>query len=98
MSDPNAWKPDQYLRFGAERSWPFYDLLALLRPTDAPSVVDLGCGTGALTQQLHMRTGAVSTLGIDHAPAMLEEATPLAGGGLRFERGDIATFGGSGCD
>ena len=31
MSDPAAWRPEQYQLFGAERSWPFYDLIALLR-------------------------------------------------------------------
>jgi trans-aconitate 2-methyltransferase len=98
VSDPTAWQPDQYLRFGAERSWPFYDLLAMLRPAERPLVVDLGCGTGALTQQLHMRMDAAETVGIDHSPAMLEQAAPLAGGGLRFEEGDIAAFEGGGYD
>jgi trans-aconitate 2-methyltransferase len=94
MSDPGAWQPDQYQRFGAERSWPFFDLVALLRPVDHARIVDLGCGTGALTQQLHMRMEAADTLGIDHAPAMLEQARPLAGDGLHFEQGDIAEFEG----
>src|SRR5438105_15806692 len=98
MSEPSAWCPDQYERFAAERSWPFYDLLALVRPVQGPRVVDLGCGTGGLTQQLHIRLQASETLGIDHSPAMLEQAAPLAGEGLRFEEGDVASFAGAGYD
>ena len=54
--------------------------------------MDLGCGPGELTAELHARTGAAETLGIDSSDAMLAKAAPHAGGGLRFERGDIATF------
>ena len=93
-SDPAAWRPDQYQRFSAERSWPFYDLVALLRRVDGARIVDLGCGTGALTQQLHMRMEAADTLGIDHSPAMLDQARPLAREGLHFELGDINEFAG----
>src|SRR5262249_48022031 len=31
-------------------------------------------------------------VGLDSSPAMLERSAPHAGGGLRFERGDIASF------
>ena len=60
-----TWNPLQYERFREERSQPFYDLLALVRPKPAMSVVDLGCGTGELTRELHVRLAAQSTLGID---------------------------------
>jgi trans-aconitate 2-methyltransferase len=98
MSDPAAWRPEQYERFSAERSWPFYDLLDLVRPVPHARLVDLGCGTGALTEQLHQRLEAAETLGIDHSPTMLEKAAPLEGAGLHFEKGDIASFAGSGFD
>jgi len=87
MSD--TWVPDQYERFKAERRQPFDDLVALVRPTSG-RVLDLGCGTGALTRELHERTGASETLGLDSSDAMLADAAAHAGGGLRFERGDIA--------
>ena len=85
----DTWVPDQYERFKAERRQPFDDLLSLVRPTSG-RVLDLGCGTGALTRELHERTGASETLGLDSSDAMLADAAPHAGGGLRFERGDIA--------
>lgn len=88
----DAWNPEVYGRFAAERSRPFFDLLALVAPIPGGRIVDLGCGTGELTQELHQRTGAAETLGIDSSEAMLEKARPLAGGGLRFEKGDLASF------
>ena len=88
----DVWKPELYARFRAERSRPFYDLLAMVRPRPGMRVVDLGCGTGELTADAHKRLAARSTLGVDSSPAMLEKAAPLAGDGLSFALGDIATF------
>ena len=88
----DAWNPEVYSRFAEERSRPFFDLLALVTPITGGRAVDLGCGTGALTLELHRRTGAAETLGIDSSKAMLEKAQPHAGGGLQFERGDLAAF------
>ncbi|HJQ84239.1 MAG TPA: methyltransferase domain-containing protein [Candidatus Binatia bacterium] len=86
----DAWDPAQYGRFRAERSRPFFDLLALVRPRPGARVVDLGCGTSELTRVLHERLGAAETLGIDSSAAMLEKSAALAAAGLRFERADIA--------
>jgi trans-aconitate 2-methyltransferase len=92
MSPTDAWNPDQYSRFGAERRQPWDDLTALLSPLHHPRVVDLGCGDGALTADLHRRLQAVETVGVDSSPAMLERAVPRAGAGLRFERGDAGSY------
>jgi trans-aconitate 2-methyltransferase len=89
----DTWDPAQYERFAAERNAPFYELLALVKPVPGGRAVDLGCGTGALTAELHRHLGARETVGIDRSTAMLARAEPLAGGGLRFEPGDIADFG-----
>ncbi len=89
----DVWNPELYERFRDERSQPFFDLLALVRPRPGMRVADLGCGTGALTAEAHRRLRARETLGIDSSPAMLEKAAPLAGGGLSFSTGDIADFG-----
>jgi len=87
---PEAWNPDQYLRFRAEREQPFRDLLALVRRKPAMRVCDLGCGTGALTAELHRELGARETVGVDLSPAMLAKA-PRADG-LRFVEADIEKF------
>jgi trans-aconitate 2-methyltransferase len=89
----DAWDPQQYERFRAERSAPFSDLLGLLEPVRRPRVVDLGCGTGELTADAHARLGARETVGIDRSPAMLARAAARAGGGLSFRLGDLTTFG-----
>ncbi|HEY7724180.1 MAG TPA: methyltransferase domain-containing protein [Anaeromyxobacteraceae bacterium] len=86
----DPWDPDQYALFRDERTRPFLDLLGLVRPRPGMRVLDLGCGAGELTRLAHERLGAAETLGIDRSEAMLARAAPLAGGGLRFERGDIA--------
>ena len=90
-----SWDPAQYEKFKRERDQPFWDLLALVQPRPGMRVADLGCGTGSQTQALHEKLAARETLGVDNSEAMLAKAQPLAGGGLRFERGDLATFGGS---
>ena len=89
-TDP--WEPEQYRRFRAERRQPFFDLLALVRPKPQMRVVDVGCGPGELTDELHRRLGARETVGIDSSEAMLQEAGALAGEGLSFRRQDIADF------
>ena len=92
----DTWNPAQYKKFGPERARPFDDLLALVDPAPGgrriEHAVDLGCGTGELTALLHEHLGAVDTLGLDSSAAMLEQARPRQGGGLRFELGDIAAF------
>lgn len=94
----DAWQPEQYARFRAERERPFHDLLALVKPIPGGRAVDLGCGGGALTRLLHERTGAAETVGVDRSAAMLAGCERHAGGGLRFERGDIEAFAGEGLD
>lgn len=83
----SPWDPAQYERFRAERSQPFRDLLAGVRRRERPSVLDLGCGTGALTRELHLELGATRTLGVDSSASMLEKARALEPApGLSFEQ------------
>ena len=96
MAEQDTWNPAQYGKFGAERARPFEDLLALVEPSPGgrpvERVIDLGCGTGALTARLHERLGATTTVGIDSSTAMLEKASLIETAGLRFEFGDIGSF------
>src|SRR5262245_16169559 len=88
----DPWNPDQYDRFRAERQQPFFDLLALVTPVPDMRVVDLGCGTGELTRELHLRLAARTTLGLDSSAAMIERSAAHTVDGLRFARSDIADF------
>ena len=87
-----TWDPRQYERFKAERSRPFTDLVDLIERSIAPSVVDLGCGTGELTATLADRLGSDDVLGIDYAPAMLADSAAFANDHVRFASADIATW------
>jgi trans-aconitate 2-methyltransferase len=86
------WNPTQYAKYRDERAQPFYDLLALVQPQPDMRVVDLGCGPGELTRDLHEALGAWETVGVDNSPAMLEKAVAFAGDGLRFENADLGSF------
>jgi trans-aconitate 2-methyltransferase len=55
-------------------------------------VVDLGCGTGELTAEMHRRLGAAETLGVDSSAAMLAQAGTLVGGGVAFVGADLREF------
>ena len=83
---PDLWDPRQYERFRAERERPFFDLLALVRARPAPRLLDLGCGTGALTARAHQQLGAASTLGVDSSAAMLARAPVAPGLSFRQQR------------
>ena len=82
----SPWNPDQYARFKDERSRPVFDLLALVTPRPDMRAVDLGCGTGELTRELHVRLAARETTGVEASESMLAKSGPFAGAGagLRF--------------
>jgi len=89
----DAWSPDQYHRFRDQRSAPFRDLLTLIEPIPGGRAVDLGCGSGELTDMLTDHTGAAEVLGIDSSASMLAEAAQHERRGLRFVSGDLALWG-----
>lgn len=88
MSD--AWNPVQYDKFKAERAQPFFDLAEMLQTVESPRLIDLGCGTGALTAELHGALKNASTVGLDSSPQMLEKAKGDAR--LNFIKGDVETW------
>jgi trans-aconitate 2-methyltransferase len=93
----DAWNPAQYDKFKREREQPFLDLMTMVRPAPEMRVIDLGCGTGSLTRQLHARLGARHTVGLDRSARMLAEAqaSPMPPG-LTFEIGDLGEFAADG--
>jgi len=95
-----GWNPDQYEQFFAERRQPFDDLVALCIPVPGGRVVDLGCGTGNLTTELHQRMQATETVGVDSSESMLARARTDHGDvpGLTFTEGNIETWLGEGLD
>lgn len=67
-----SWNPELYQ---SSHSWTWEygrDLLQLLAPKQGERILDLGCGTGQLTQEIAI-SGA-ETLGIDASPEMITAA------------------------
>jgi len=84
------WDPARYERFQRQREMPFVDALALVGPLrERARIIDLGCGTGALTRKLADAYPTALVLGIDTSPQMLDKAKPLERPGLRFIKGAI---------
>jgi trans-aconitate 2-methyltransferase len=87
------WDPEQYLRFGGERSRPFFDLTERILAGSPALVTDLGCGPGQLTAALAARWPGSRVLGIDSDPEMIAAARRLdTGGRVEFELGDLRDF------
>ena len=76
------WDAAQYLRFGGERSRPFFDLLARVGAADPRYVADLGCGPGTLTAVLARRWPAAKVVGVDNSPEMIAAAAASAANNL----------------
>ena len=90
------WDPKQYHKFQAERSAPFFDLLALVEKRPNLKVVDLGCGTGELTRQLADALPDSTVTGLDSSTQMLEaaRAASFSSPNLHFKQGNQSELAG----
>jgi len=87
-----GWNPSDYLAFADHRLRPTLDLLARI-PAAAPArVVDLGCGTGALTRHAHTRWPEAHIVGVDASRPMLERARADSSPDIAWTEADIATW------
>lgn len=68
------WDPNLYLKFSDQRARPAADLIAQIRLENPQRIVDLGCGTGNSTEQLHHRWPEAEITGLDSSPEMLKQA------------------------
>jgi ubiquinone/menaquinone biosynthesis C-methylase UbiE len=61
-----------------------------LDPPPGASVLEIGCGTGAIARTIAARPGMGPVLGVDPSPILLEHARSHAGGlrNLSFQQGD----------
>jgi trans-aconitate 2-methyltransferase len=93
MTTTDTWNPAQYDKFQREREQPFFDLLAMIAPAPGMRIVDLGCGTGKLTRELHQRLDARETLGLDRSARMLaaQDGATLPPG-LSFRNETVEAF------
>jgi trans-aconitate methyltransferase len=82
-----TWNTEAYAANGRFVATLAADVVALLAPQAGEHILDLGCGDGALTQQL-AATGAILT-GVDASPTMLAAAHAH---GLHIEQHDATAL------
>lgn len=92
MPAVDTWDAAQYEKFKRERAAPFFDLVEHVMPHPHMTCVDLGCGTGELTAQLHRHLSAHRTVGIDRSQSMLEKSEDFKASGLEFRLADVSEF------
>ena len=76
-----CWDPRPTCASRGERARPFTDLLTRVERTTPHTVVDLGCGEGALTASLAARWPGATVTGVDSSPGDARR-----GGGARSTR------------
>ena len=86
-----SWKPDQYLKFAAERTQPCRDLAARVAIENPRHVIDLGCGPGNSTEVLAARWPHAELTGLDSSPDMIAKARG-AHPGWHWQSADIAEW------
>jgi trans-aconitate 2-methyltransferase len=82
-----AWNPEKYNEFKTLRYKPFFDLAAHILDKPNMNVIDLGCGTGELTNMLSERLTNPTVKGIDSSEEMLEKAKEFSS--IQFEQKTI---------
>ncbi len=68
------WDPNLYLKFSDQRARPAADLIAQIKLENPKRIIDLGCGTGNSTEQLHARFPHAELAGLDSSENMLSQA------------------------
>jgi trans-aconitate 2-methyltransferase len=86
-----SWKPDQYLKFAAERTQPCRDLAARVAIQNPRRVIDLGCGPGNSTEVLAARWPNSELTGLDSSADMIAKARGVHPE-WRWCAGDIAEW------
>lgn len=91
LSSPAAWDPEVYLKFSEARTRPAVDLISRITQRTPTRIIDLGCGTGNITQLLADRWPRSSVTGVDSSAEMLSQAQ-TKNGSIQWVRQDIAAW------
>ncbi|WP_166919945.1 methyltransferase domain-containing protein [Flavobacterium poyangense] len=83
-----TWDPIKYNEFKEDRYKPFGDLTSHIVDKPNLKVIDLGCGTGELTQKLSNQLTNPVVLGIDSSAEMLAKAPQQEN--IQFKQGSIS--------
>lgn len=83
----NTWSLD----YDQKRFWPFYfsnrAVLQTINPESGSSILDVGCGTGILLQQLLQLDRCLDLYGVDIAPGMVRTAQMKLGKSVKIQQG-----------
>ena len=85
----SGWDTDKRDIYAHFRRLPFDDMVSLVEHGPR-RILDLGCGTAALTKELHDRLGAIETVAMDSSEEMLARARVPAS--IRLVHAPIETF------
>ncbi len=85
------WNPESYARFTDLRLRPALDLLGRVGALPEGTVIDLGCGAGAVAPALRTRFPDRRIIGLDASPAMLDKAR-ATGAYDRVRQGDAGSW------
>lgn len=68
------WNPNLYLKFAKERTQPAKDLISHIEKENPRRIIDIGCGPGNSTKELHIRWRNAQIIGLDSSETMLAKA------------------------
>ncbi len=68
------WNPDQYLKFGNERTQASIDLASRIGVENPAAIIDIGCGPGNSTRILRDRWPDAKLTGLDSSAEMIARA------------------------
>jgi len=86
-----TWNPEQYLKFGDERTRPCHDLVARIALDRPRAIVDLGCGPGNSTAVLAQRWPTAKLTGVDRSADMVHAAREKYPD-VQWQESDISTW------
>lgn len=86
------WDVEQYAKFTGPRLQPGLDLLNRLSGAAPETVIDLGCGAGALTGALTARFPQARLIAVDNDPGMLARAEADHGAAATWIEADIEAW------
>ena|SRR5258707_1139635 len=68
-----GWDANLYLKYANQRARPAADLIAQITLENPRRIIDLGCGPGNSTEQLHQRWPQAELSGLDNSAEMLAQ-------------------------
>src|SRR5947208_12722982 len=89
MTHTRDWNASSYVRTAAPVEAFGHKLLDRLELRGDETVLDAGCGTGGVTEQLLARVPDGRVIGVDGSPAMIERARERLGDRAELRLGDL---------